>query len=121
MARKDERSTLLRQASRAAGGEDFSCCLSSTSTVRESIHQRSCGNGSDSTDDCWQTVFAIGEGNAGHAHQHYHWQRSEDYDASAIQWNSEYAAQCRFGFPKLNQRSELQEKRSRIEKHIGND
>src|SRR5215471_17653371 len=120
MAGKDERSTRLRQASRADRWK-IRNCLTSPAATRESIHQWTCGNRDGRADDCWQTVFTISEGNADNAHQHYHWQRSEDCHTGTAQWNSENAAQCRFGSAKMNQCAKLQEKRDRIEKHIGND
>ena len=76
MARKDERSTRLRQASGAATAQHseisektlhliFQCskqvCLTSTAALRESIHQRSRSNRDSGTDDCWQTVLTVGE------------------------------------------------------------
>ena len=73
MARKDERSTRLRQASGARHSTlnaEFSkgapcsviqICLTSTLALRESIDQRSRSNRHSGADDCWQTVFTVDE------------------------------------------------------------
>src|SRR5712672_581728 len=44
------------------------CCLTSTAALRESIHQGSRSNRDSGADNCWHTVFTVGEGNADHAH-----------------------------------------------------
>ena len=67
--------------------------LTSSAVTRHSIHHRSGRDSYSGSDDSWQTIFTVSEGNTNHASQYDHRKRSEHCDFCAAQRNPENAAQ----------------------------